>query len=200
MARDLATVTDQAISRRFPRAAEARERLKRLASVLADENKPLCWSSPSGLPVLDIYFLAQERRIKLYGRDVELNIPRRTTLAVGDTDRIDKRGAKNSATANVVHSADAAHLHMVAAAADDAGIDLLTIHDCVGACASDIPRLRNILREQFVRMYKECDLLAAVFASARNDLSKLGRSKMPAPPTPGKFNIEEVLRSDYCFT
>jgi hypothetical protein len=87
-------------------------------------------------------------------------------LAVGDKPGIAKKKATNAVTANFVHSIDAAHLQLVALAADREGINLVTVHDCFGATASQAARLNEIIREEFVRLHKRHNLLIAVREAA----------------------------------
>ena len=84
-----------------------------------------------------------------------LNGRRRSTkLAVGDKDGINKKKAENAITANFVHSADAAHLQLVALAAAKEGINMVSVHDCFGTIAPDAGRLNDIIRDQFIDLHK----------------------------------------------
>jgi DNA-directed RNA polymerase len=70
-----------------------------------------------------------------------------------------------------VHALDAAHLLRTFNAAVSEGItSIATVHDCFGCLPSRAERFREIIREEFVRMCEEHDVLAEVLAQARKDL------------------------------
>jgi DNA-directed RNA polymerase len=113
---------------------------------------------------------------------------------VGDKNDIDKAGAAQSVTANFVHSADAAHLQMVALDAAAAGIDLAAIHDCWGCVAPDALMLNYIIREAFYHLHSAHDLLAWVLGSARRDLPP----GTELPPLPERGNLDlRLIRDSY---
>jgi DNA-directed RNA polymerase, mitochondrial len=58
-------------------------------------------------------------------------------------------------------------------------------------------RFRKIIREQFVGMYKEHDVLSKVLECARRDLG--AGVKLPEPPERGELDIEEVRKAEYAF-
>lgn len=76
---------------------------------------------------------------------------------------------------------------------------LATVHDSFGCLPSQAKRFREIIREQFVKMYQDYDVLAEVFERARADL----KDKTLLPETPSKWygtlNIEDVLDAEYEF-
>jgi DNA-dependent RNA polymerase len=85
----------------------------------------LSWTSFDGVPIINRYYQPDLKNYNfpLNGRRV------RVRWAKGDTDEVKEHRARNSITANFVHSLDAAHLRMVALAAKAEGIDMLRIHD-----------------------------------------------------------------------
>ena len=148
-----------------PSATALREFLKDIVRLCAEQNKPLRWTTPLGFPVINAYYKPKKQVISttVKGR-------RRTvTLIVGDTGKIDLRRSVNAVTANFIHSADAAHLHMIANAAAAAGISTVAVHDSFVCRAPDARRLNEIIREQFVALYEQNDMLADLLESARRD-------------------------------
>src|SRR5262249_2518161 len=57
-------------------------------------------------------------------------------------------------------------------------------------------RFRKIILEQFVRMYRDNDVLAQVLDQAHNDLGEVVKD-LPNPPEQGDLKIEEVLGADF---
>ena len=77
---------------------------------------------------------------------------------------------------------------------------IATVHDCFGCLPSRAERFRKIIREQFVRMYDEHDVLAKVLEQARKDLNEPNTKRMPsAPPSRGSFDIKNVLDAEFAF-
>src|SRR5262249_34557070 len=158
-----------------------------LAELCAEAGKPLRWTTPAGLPVLNVYHEAETERIpvSLNGRR------RRVKFVVGDKEDIDTMKAANAVTANFVHSVDAAHLQAVAIEAAKAGIEMACIHDCFGCLAPRARRLKTeIIPLQFVYLHRR-NLLAEVLKSAQASLPKNG--KLPCLPKTGALKLEDVL-------
>jgi hypothetical protein len=61
-----------------------------------------------------------------------------------------------------------------------------TIHDNFDCLASPAERFRQIIREQFVKLYAEHDVLAEVLAEAHRDV---GGQKLPSVPEAGGLDI-----------
>ena len=192
-ARRLALATYHAIEGMVPRAVEVRNFLETLVKLCADQGKPLYWGTPLGLPVINCYYKPDIKIIslRLKGRR------RRVRFVVGDTDQIDRGKAVNSVTANFVHSADAAHLQMVALAARAEGIEMVAVHDSFGCLAPHAARFNQIIREQFLRLHTDYDLLAAVLESARRNLPR--NTKLPPLPKVGNLDLSQVLLSQHAF-
>jgi DNA-directed RNA polymerase len=73
------------------------------------------------------------------------------------------------------------------------------VHESFGCLASRIERFRKIIREQFVRMYQENDVLARVLEQARKDLGDNAKGLPAEPPKSGTLDITKVLEADYAF-
>ena len=56
--------------------------------------------------------------------------------------------------------------------------------------------LCQIIREQFVKLYAEHDVLAEVLAEAHRDV---GGQKLPSVPEAGGLDIRQVLAAEYAF-
>ena len=89
---------------------------------------------------------------------------------------------------NFVHSLDSTHLMMVLCAAE--GLDIVPIHDSLATHAADVDTMHRHIREQFVRLYEEHDLLGDITraaAAAGADLTDLDM------PEVGTLDIRQVL-------
>ena len=117
-----------------------------------------------------------------------------------DTDAIYKEKAANAISPNFVHACDAAHLMMTVNAAASEGItNIVTVHDSFGCLAPRAERFRRIIREQFVRMYEEHDVLAEILERAKQDLGKTPPKGWPKLPERGTLDLQGVLEAEYAF-
>lgn len=152
-----------------------------------EDNEPIIWwTSPSGFPASQSYFEVEVHRI-----NTRLIGPEKIRV-VSEVDEADVNKHASGLAPNFVHSMDAAHLHLVAAAAVSRGIGhLAMIHDDYGTHAADAQVMFDLIREMFVWMYEKHDPIAAFHAQY---------PVTPAPPEKGNLNIREVLDSKFFFS
>ncbi len=70
------------------------------------------------------------------------------------------------------------------------------VHDSYGTHSSDMPRLSEVLREEFVRLYTEHDVLTELREHAT---VVLGTNDVPQPPAKGNLDLQNILKSQYFF-
>src|SRR5262249_11279212 len=144
---ELANAAYNVIEKMVPRAKALRDWLEDLARLCSEpkHHKYLRWTM-LGLPVINWYHKKKVERISLYpgGKRIQ------PSFATGYMKKINTQKAADAATANFVHSVDAAHLRVIALAAANEGIELVTVHDCFGCIAPRAARLNEIIREQFI--------------------------------------------------
>jgi len=81
------------------------------------------------------------------GYTVKINLDERKKINVIDY--------RTGATANFVHSLDAAHMRNVINSMADDGIDSFwSVHDSFGTHAADIGKMREIINDEFVKLHK----------------------------------------------
>jgi DNA-directed RNA polymerase len=73
------------------------------------------------------------------------------------------------------------------------------VHDSFGSLPSHAARFQGIIREQFVEMYEQHDVLAEVLQRAFDDLDEVNRERLPDMVDRGTLNIKEVLNAKYAF-
>jgi DNA-directed RNA polymerase len=174
-----------ALAKALPAAMAVREFLGRLGREAAGKQRILSWRTPSGFLATQAYYKAEIIRVRTW-----LHGPANIRVAV-ESDASDKRQHGTALAPNFVHSLDAAHLHMVAVACKEAGIDSLgLVHDSFSTHPSDAAKLGQIIREQFVKLYTEHDVLAELKEA-------LGGAEDPPPR--GDLDISQVTRSTYAF-
>jgi DNA-directed RNA polymerase len=197
-ARYLASKIYAAIETVVDRPAQAMAFLQKIARALAHEGKVLEWITPTGLPWSNRYHTPTTKRVRLWMHDRGVKVD--MMVATGYEKAVDKDRAANGVAPNLVHACDAAHLMMVVNAAVAEGITgHALVHDSFGCLASRAGRYHQIIREQFVRLYTEHDVLAEVLERAKCALSEHNRNRLPDRVEPGDLNINAVLEAPYAF-
>jgi DNA-directed RNA polymerase len=202
--RFLAMHASKTIAKELPLAMKAMEFLQDLAAVMAHAGKPLEWVTPVGLPWSNRYHAPVTEQLRLWMHDHGVRRPFRPLVATGHQKDIDKNRAKNGSAPNFVHACDAAHLlRTVNAARREGIIQFALVHDSFGSLPSHAARFQGIIREQFVEMYEQHDVLTEVLERATCDLNEHNNrlselAEMRAELT-GNLNIKEVLNAKYAF-
>jgi len=177
------------------KAAEAMEWLKSAARLVASEGLPVRWVTPAGFPVLQDYRDTKSRQVQTF-----VNGSKITLSLSEEVDAINKTGMANAISPNFVHSCDSAHLKVTVCRAVDKGIkSFALIHDSFGTLPADTPDLFMTIRESFVEMYGEVDVLARFADQIRDQLTEENREKLPELPKVGTLELESILESRYCF-
>jgi DNA-directed RNA polymerase len=176
------------------------EFMQKLAKALAHEGKPLQWVSPAGIPCINRYHELTTERVELWCYDKGVKQRMRLNVANGFERPIAKEKAAAGISPNFVHSHDAAHLLLTVSACLDEGFDdIATVHDSFGCLPSRAARFNAIIREQFVKMYTEHDVLAELLESARAVLTPANHDKLPELPAKGSLDLKEILMARYAF-
>jgi DNA-directed RNA polymerase len=192
----LASHIYDAIETLVHRPAAAMRMLQKCARALAHEGKPVAWETPLGLPWINRYHAPTLKRLNLWLNDSRV----RMVYADGGEKQIDKDKAANGVAPNFVHALDATHLLMVALACSRENItQLATVHDSFGCLAPQAARFNQIVREQFVKLYEEHDVLKEVLDQAKHDLTVHNQQRLPTVPDYGSLNLREVINAEYAF-
>ncbi len=154
---------------------------------------PVNWRTPCGLMVSQAYRVTEGRDIRMTFDKVSI----RLKLAE-DKEKIDGRRQASGIAPNWVHSLDAAHLMRTTVASHESGIRSFSmIHDSYGTHAGNAQVLATSLREQFVAMYSERDVLKDF---AEDVLAMLPEgTELPPMPAHGNLDLNLVLDSPFFF-
>ena len=169
---------------------DVRDVLQSWACTLADNDLPCWWTSPSGFLACQLYRKVTSVKVesRALGKRMSLTLK-------NETDEINKRGCKQGASPNVVHSCDAALMHRTICRLAEVGIeDFAAIHDSFGVHADCIPTLNRVAREEFVAIY-ERDVLADICAELQAQLP--ADVELVGPPERGALDIHRVLESSF---
>ena len=153
-----------------------------VANAIDNGKQQLEWVTPSG-------FVVNQKLMKKNTVRVDLQLLGRCqlTVAVDDSNKVDRNHHKNATAPNLIHSLDASLLHL-AAIRFNAPIAL--IHDSVLCRATDMSTLSTVVRETYMHLFAEHDYL--------NDFaSQIGAET--TPPIIGDLKPESVIESTYFF-
>jgi DNA-directed RNA polymerase len=173
-----------------------------LSEALSKENKVMRSTSASGFPVVQRYQKTKRTRVRvfLWDREAKINKRSQITLVEDVVNQIDSRKASNSASPNIIHSADSAHMSLTICAMLDEGIeDFFMIHDSFATQAADTDKMYKIVRRVFVDIYGGSCFFERLEAEVREQLTNPNAELKPVPAK-GNLDINKVLESRYCFS
>lgn len=168
--------------------------LQKSARVLAKRGEMLNWITPTGFWVQQSYPCMKRRRVETKIGDSVVFLTIKQELK----DKLDSRKQAQAISPNFVHSLDASALALTIVKSRDLGVQQFSaIHDSYGTVAADMPVLLDTLRECFVRMYEQHDVLAEFEERVRPYLGK--DDQLPARPNMGTLLLSGILQSDFFF-
>ncbi len=153
-----------------------------VANAIDKGKQHLEWITPSG-------FVVHQKLMKKNTVRIDLQLLGRCqlTVAVDDSDKVDRNHHKNATAPNLIHSLDASLLHL-AALRFNAPIAL--IHDSVLCRATDMSTLSTIVRETYMHLFAEHDYLLDFASQIEAETD---------PPIIGNLKPESVIESTYFF-
>ena len=172
---------------------EGKEYLQAIAQELAESNLPVTWVTPTGFPVRQEIKkrIPKMIEVKIDGDRVQRTIPR----YINELDGADQA---NAVSPNFIHSYDSAHLQLtVKAAAAEGMTNFWFVHDSFATDANSAARFNEIIREEFVGMYKGSDHLNEFHDKVEE---QLGHESSVDRMVQGDFDIDQVLEATYFFS
>lgn len=164
--------------------------LQQCARVLAGANEPVIYHNPLGFPM--VQFAPRTENIR-----IDAQIGGRLTLQLRkELPGLDTHKAALGVSPNLVHTIDACHMHKVVAEGARRGIThFAMIHDDFGVHACHADEWHKIIREQFIQLHTEHDVLAD-FKEQQEQRTGL---VLPPLPEQGNLDIHEVSKSLFFF-
>lgn len=171
-------------------ARAAMDWIQKSARILAKEDQPIIYETPVGFPMVQFAPNTEETRIQAQiGGRVKLMI--RTEIP-----GVNQYKAASGSSPNLVHSVDAAHMHMVVAEGARRGLThFAMIHDDFGVHARYVDQWHSIIREQFIKLHSDTDILAE-FKLQQEERTGI---TLPNPPERGNLDLESVRKSLFFF-
>ncbi len=199
----MASTIFDALSTTSRSAVEAMKFFQDCARLAAKSDVPIRWTAPSGLPVQQAYPAMVCKRINtMLAGSIRCRLQYQTSSTGEDGIKLlNHRKQASGIAPNIIHSLDASAMMLTVKQAIAEGIDhFLMVHDSFGCHMADAPRMSEIVRETFVKMYAGSTVLDNLVADLMKniDLSTL-KGELPVPPMQGSLQISEVLESKYFF-
>lgn len=184
----LGKIMEKAIQQANPAATEAMKFFQDICGRIP-ENSYFKWITPVGGLMINKYPVRKQKRLRFNG--MGLNNP----MVYGqdnNTNNINK--AKLGIAPNIIHSLDGSHLAMIVAVYEGY---IIPIHDSLATHACDVDTMHRIIREQFVKLYTENDIIEQVKEAAK----KQGAFIYDViTPKKGDLDITRVLTSPFFFS
>lgn len=191
----MATKIWEAVTVTLVAAGQAMDWVKEVAAVANRAKQSIEWVTPAGFPVEQSY-----QNTKSIQVDTAINgrIQMRLDIAL---DSLDFRKQKSAIAPNWIHSLDASHMVMTICACKAAGIDsFAVIHDSFGTHAADTDSLFALVRDTFVDMYTNHEVLDSFKQNVYDTVTdETLREELPDDLIKGDLDLEEVKFSRYCF-
>ena len=174
-------------------ARQVMDYVKDVGAVYAQHNKHMEWVTPTNWLVMQNYHDVDKKRIKTHINGNLLQLVFNSDVE----NTVSKKRTASGASPNFIHSMDAAAMTKTINSSKREGInDFAMVHDSYGTHSTDMPRLSQILREEFVKMYTEHDVLTELRQHAT---VILGTEDVPQPPAKGTLDLNKILNSQYFF-
>lgn len=165
-------------------AADAAMRWLRAVARSMPNGQRMEWTTPTGFKVQHDYQDFDEVRVFVRSCGI-------TTAVVREyTEDTRAMPMQNAISPNFVHALDASHLTLTALRMRDAGLDMVGIHDSFGTHPCDVAVMQRSIREAFVELYKDRNVLSD-FLWEVNGVGEV--------PMRGTLDITAVLDSEFFF-
>jgi DNA-directed RNA polymerase len=117
-----------------------------------------------------------------------------------ETDLTDRLRMSNGVAPNLVHSVDSAAMMKTVNIAHKNGIqNFCNVHDSFGTTAADVETLNLSLREAFIEMFGQHDILEEFRDDVKRQLPEKLQAKLPSVPDKGNLDIEQLRHSKFFF-
>jgi DNA-directed RNA polymerase len=191
----LARIVWQAMDIRIIGARQVMQWLQEVSRIVTREGKVLAWTTPSGFPIRQAYFNYKRRVVKTKFQGSIMYINENL-----ETDELHGRKQATAVSPNFVHGLDSAALHRTVVRGYGDIQHWAIIHDSYATHACNIGLMHHHIREAFVEMYTEHDVLQEFRDEIASQLSEEARLELPPIPDRGDLDLAQVRNSPYFFS
>lgn len=172
----------RAIEESVPKAAAFMQWLQQGLAGRALEH--VQWETATGFPVIQYVAAMQRKRVNV--RSCGIN----QVVLYDQLNRPDNMKMRNSIVPNLVHSNDATHWFMTAERMRQQGLAIVGVHDSFGTHAADVDQMHSCIRESFIELYRDYNLVQNYIEHNGIDLEA---------PSTGSLDIELFRHSEFGF-
>jgi DNA-directed RNA polymerase len=185
----VARLTLNSLSTVFTGAKAIMTWLAQCAHLMAQDQQPVSWVTPLGLPVTQPYRKATSFQVTTLMQTMTFH---------DDTDTLPVSGQRQKAAfpPNFVHSLDATHMMLTARDCIEKGLTFSSVHDSFWTHAADVDIMNESLRDQFVNLYSQ-PVLEELRA---NFVARFPNIEFPPLPQRGTLDLNMVRKSNYFFS
>ena len=191
----LAGVIWDSLGENLSSAREGMDYLQQIARLSAQVGEPVHWVTPVGFPVYQAYPKMKSCRVEamLMGTVIKPRVNQET----GKTDKVKMT---NGIAPNFVHSLDASCMIRTVNKARENGItNFCNVHDSFGTTAGDVEMLSVSLKQAFIEIFDETDVLEDFKEDVMKQLPLELHEKLPKPPAKGDLDVKLLAECDYFF-
>lgn len=170
--------------------------MSRLVGKSQPDAKRIEWTTPLGFPVWQSKFDVKSLQIKTFFNGGVIR-PRYNEVQ----DTLDSRKMASSVPPSFVHSLDGCHLQAtISRAALEGMTHFAVVHDSFGTHAANIDRFARIIREEFVAMYEDHDVLQEFADSVLPLIDERFLGEVPPIPEKGKLDLQGIKANEFFFS
>jgi len=184
----LATVTMEAMGKLFSGARDTMNWLTVCARLITQQNQPVAWISPIGIPVIQPYRQSKPHTIVTLLQQV-------TLVDQSDDLPLHKQRQVSAFPPNYVHSLDSSHMLLTALEMDRRGLCFSAVHDSFWTHPCDVDEMNEALRDCFIELYQQ-PLLERLKETWELRYPSI---EFPEPPKKGELDLEDVRSAIYFF-
>ena len=164
--------------------------LAQAAKLISAQGKPVEWTSPAGLPIVQPYRLFDRYKVMTSSQRIVLCQP-------NQNQPVNKKKQVNAFPPNYVHSVDSSHMMFTAIECKRRGINSFAgVHDSFWTHAGSVDEMNQVIREEFVKLHSQ-PLLEMLKEELEHNHPGI---VFPDTPPKGDLDVSEVLGATYFFS
>lgn len=140
------------------------------------------WTTPLGLPCVQPYRATKNQVVSTNLQDISISDPFGAT-------QVDARKQLTAFPPNFIHSLDATHMLMTAAACGQQGMSFASVHDSYWTHASNVDKMNVNIRQQFVKLHEE-----NLIIKLRDEFEKRYKGFLQVVFIPGDHELANKIR------
>lgn len=180
----LAGVVLDTVKELCPAADHAMDWIKTCARMICERNRPVTWTTPIGLPVVQPYRCESSVTVRTIAQSLKLAV-------TDETLPVKMRRQVDGSAPNFVHGVDASHMGFTAIRCRKNDVDFLATHDRYFSHSATKEVVGRFNRQEFCILHRD-----SLLDRLRDQWQRL-HPDIDLPPTPekGTFDITNVLKA-----